>query len=191
LHVILWKLSFCSVLDVSGPGPGIKERTARLVAQDSGPTITRTRKRRTVFEVGSARSLAKSDRNWLPCAGVVNHAGASVVVQYKREVKVEGESEASWSELKRVDSEMGDEVTRVMVAVNESSIKGYPHPSISSRGAFEWTINKIVRNNVSAFNLFFLHVQVPDEDGSLSHPLYFLIVLCWLCEDCYVSGGSI
>ncbi|CAJ1946709.1 unnamed protein product [Sphenostylis stenocarpa] len=60
---------------------------------------------------------------------------------------------------------MGDEVTRVMVAVNESSLKGYPHPSISSRGAFEWTINKIIRNNVSAFNLFFLHVQVPDEDG--------------------------
>jgi len=57
-------------------------------------------------------------------------------------------------------------------------MKGYPHPSISSRGAFEWTINKIVRSNVSAFNLFFLHVQVPDEDGSLSHSLYFLIVLC-------------
>lgn len=62
---------------------------------------------------------------------------------------------------------MAEEVTRVMVAVNESSIKGYPHPSISSKGAFEWTINKIVRNNVSAFNLLFLHVQVPDEDGSL------------------------
>ncbi|ESW23015.1 hypothetical protein PHAVU_004G012200 [Phaseolus vulgaris] len=60
---------------------------------------------------------------------------------------------------------MGDEMTRVMVAVNESNMKGYPHPSISSRGAFEWTINKIVRSNVSAFNLFFLHVQVPDEDG--------------------------
>lgn len=62
---------------------------------------------------------------------------------------------------------MAEEVTRVMVAVNESSMKGYPHPSISSKGAFEWTINKIVRNNVSAFNLLFLHVQVPDEDGSL------------------------
>ncbi|KAG5039266.1 hypothetical protein AAZX31_05G006400 [Glycine max] len=60
---------------------------------------------------------------------------------------------------------MAEEVTRVMVAVNESSMKGYPHPSISSKGAFEWTINKIVRNNVSAFNLLFLHVQVPDEDG--------------------------
>ncbi|RDX62610.1 Universal stress protein A-like protein [Mucuna pruriens] len=60
---------------------------------------------------------------------------------------------------------MGEEVTRVMVAVNESSLKGYPNPSISSKGAFEWTINKIVRTNVSAFNLLFLHVQVPDEDG--------------------------
>lgn len=62
---------------------------------------------------------------------------------------------------------MAEEVTRVMVAVNESSMKGYPHPSISSKGAFDWTINKIVRDNVSAFNLLFLHVQVPDEDGSL------------------------
>ena len=69
---------------------------------------------------------------------------------------------------------MAEEVTRVMVAVNESSMKGYPHPSISSKGAFEWTINKIVRNNVSAFNLLFLHVQVPDEDGSLSISLSFL-----------------
>ncbi|MED6173737.1 hypothetical protein PIB30_062459 [Stylosanthes scabra] len=57
------------------------------------------------------------------------------------------------------------EVTRIMVAVNESSLKGYPHPSISSKGAFDWTIKKIVRDNVSSFNLLFLHVQVPDEDG--------------------------
>ncbi|KAJ1416516.1 UspA [Sesbania bispinosa] len=57
------------------------------------------------------------------------------------------------------------DVTRIMVAVNESSLKGYPHPSISSKGAFEWALNKIVRNNVTAFNLLFLHVQVPDEDG--------------------------
>ncbi|CAL0321800.1 unnamed protein product [Lupinus luteus] len=57
------------------------------------------------------------------------------------------------------------EVTRIMVGVNESSIKGYPNPSISSKGAFEWTIHTIVRHNVSAFHLLFLHVQVPDEDG--------------------------
>ena len=61
-------------------------------------------------------------------------------------------------------SEMGA-VTRIMVAVNQSSLKGYPHPSISSKGAFEWTIKKIVRHNVASFNLLFLHVQVPDEDG--------------------------
>jgi hypothetical protein len=66
---------------------------------------------------------------------------------------------------------MGEEVTRIMIGVNESSLKGYPNPSISSKGAFEWTINKIVRNNVSGFNLLFLHVQVPDEDGS-SVPLF-------------------
>ncbi|PON52502.1 Universal stress protein [Parasponia andersonii] len=55
--------------------------------------------------------------------------------------------------------------TRVMVAVNESTIKGYPHASISSRGAFDWTLEKIVRSNTSGFKLIFLHVQVPDEDG--------------------------
>ncbi|XP_010243048.1 PREDICTED: universal stress protein A-like protein [Nelumbo nucifera] len=57
------------------------------------------------------------------------------------------------------------EPTRIMLAVNESSIKGYPHASISSRGAFEWTLQKIVRSNISGFKLLFLHVQVPDEDG--------------------------
>lgn len=55
--------------------------------------------------------------------------------------------------------------TRIMIAVNESSIKGNSHASISSTGAFEWTIQKIVRTNTAGFKLFFLHVQVPDEDG--------------------------
>lgn len=67
---------------------------------------------------------------------------------------------------------MEGEPTRVMVAVSESTIKGYPHASISSRGAFEWTVQKIVRSNTSGFRLLFLHVQVPDEDGSLS--LFYL-----------------
>ncbi|XP_050220761.1 universal stress protein A-like protein [Mercurialis annua] len=57
------------------------------------------------------------------------------------------------------------EPTTIMIAVNESTLKGYPHPSISSRGAFDWTLSKIVRSNTSAFKLLFLHVQVPDEDG--------------------------
>ncbi|XP_078431052.1 universal stress protein A-like protein [Wolffia australiana] len=60
---------------------------------------------------------------------------------------------------------MEDEPTRILVAVNESSIKGYPHASISSRSAFEWTVEKIVRSNTSGFFLLFLHVQVPDEDA--------------------------
>ncbi|KAL6507312.1 hypothetical protein OROGR_023507 [Orobanche gracilis] len=55
--------------------------------------------------------------------------------------------------------------TRIMVAVNESTIKGYPHASISSRGAFDWTLKKIVRSSTSGFKIFLLHVQVPDEDG--------------------------
>ncbi|KAH9742254.1 Usp domain-containing protein [Citrus sinensis] len=63
---------------------------------------------------------------------------------------------------------MEGEPTRIIVAVNESTIKGYPHASISSRGAFEWSVQKIIRSNTSGFKLLFLHVQVPDEDGSLS-----------------------
>lgn len=62
-------------------------------------------------------------------------------------------------------SRVESEPTRVMIAVNQSSIKGYPHPSISSRRAFEWTLQKIVRSNNSGFVLLFLHVQVPDEDA--------------------------
>ncbi|KAL3729439.1 hypothetical protein ACJRO7_026540 [Eucalyptus globulus] len=54
---------------------------------------------------------------------------------------------------------MEGEPTRVMMGVNESTIKGYPHASISSRGAFEWTLQKIVRSNTSGFKLLFLHVQ--------------------------------
>ncbi|KAJ9152665.1 hypothetical protein P3X46_026209 [Hevea brasiliensis] len=60
---------------------------------------------------------------------------------------------------------MESEPTRIMIAVNESTIKGYPHPSISSKGAFDWTLQKIVRSNTAGFKLLFLHVQVPDEDG--------------------------
>ncbi|KAL3526413.1 hypothetical protein ACH5RR_011069 [Cinchona calisaya] len=60
---------------------------------------------------------------------------------------------------------MEGEPTRIMMGVNESTIKGYPHPSISSRGAFDWTLKKIVGSNTSGFKILFLHVQVPDEDG--------------------------
>lgn len=56
--------------------------------------------------------------------------------------------------------------TRVMMAVNESSLKGYPHPSISCRSAFDWMLSKLVRSNTDGFHLLFLHVQVPDEDGT-------------------------
>ncbi|KAK8491658.1 hypothetical protein V6N12_019569 [Hibiscus sabdariffa] len=49
-------------------------------------------------------------------------------------------------------------VTRIMLAMEESTISGYPHASISSGGAFEWTIQKFVRSNVSSFELLILHV---------------------------------
>lgn len=72
---------------------------------------------------------------------------------------------------------MGEsESTRILMGVNESTIKGYPNPSISSKGAFEWTVRKIIRSNTSAFKLLFLHVQVPDEDGAFLLPflLFYL-----------------
>ncbi|KAJ3692487.1 hypothetical protein LUZ60_012837 [Juncus effusus] len=63
------------------------------------------------------------------------------------------------------ESNGNGEPTKVMIAVNESSIKGYPHPSISSRTAFDWTLSKLIRSNFAGFKLLFLHTQVPDEDG--------------------------
>ena len=72
---------------------------------------------------------------------------------------------------------MEDQPTRIMLAVNQSTINGYPHASISCRRAFEWTLQKIVRSNTSGFHLLFLHVQVPDEDGSFSVSFRFLYSL--------------
>lgn len=63
------------------------------------------------------------------------------------------------------EEEMEREPTRVMVAVNESTIKGKPHPSISSKRAFEWTLEKMIRSNTSDFKILLLHVHVVDEDG--------------------------
>lgn len=80
--------------------------------------------------------------------------------------------EAKAAGAKRSAMAGSSEPTRVMVAVNESSIKGYPHPSISCRAAFDWMLSKLVRSNAAGFHLLFLHVQVPDEDGTrrpLSH----------------------
>jgi hypothetical protein len=57
-----------------------------------------------------------------------------------------------------------------MMAVNESSLRGYPHPSISCRAAFDWMLAKLVRSNADGFHLLFLHVQVPDEDGTCNRP---------------------
>lgn len=56
--------------------------------------------------------------------------------------------------------------TKILICVNESSIKGYPHPSLSSVDAFEWTLKKLVKRSCAhLFKLCFLHVEVPDEDG--------------------------
>lgn len=77
------------------------------------------------------------------------------------------------------------EPTRIMIGVNESTIKGYPHASISSRGAFDWTLQKIVRSNTSGFKLLFLHVQVPDEDGQALSPTR---VWCKSMPNCLCCG---
>ncbi|XP_068642878.1 universal stress protein A-like protein isoform X1 [Aristolochia californica] len=67
--------------------------------------------------------------------------------------------------LKDESSSPSSPPTRIMIAVNQSSLKGYPVASISSRGAFEWTMARIVRDNGAGFRILLLHVQVPDEDG--------------------------
>ncbi|CAN1853297.1 Universal stress protein A-like protein [Linum perenne] len=55
--------------------------------------------------------------------------------------------------------------TLIMIAVNESTITTYPFPTISCTGAFEWTLNQIVRSNFSAFKLLFLNVQLCCQQG--------------------------
>lgn len=60
---------------------------------------------------------------------------------------------------------MASNPTQILIGVNESSIKSYPYASISSRNAFEWTVEKIIRDNVTGFKILFVHVQIPDEDG--------------------------
>ena len=55
--------------------------------------------------------------------------------------------------------------TTVLVAVSQSS-KGYPHPSISSRHAFNWILKNITKPCCKQdYKLLILHVQVPDSDG--------------------------
>uniref|UniRef100_A0A0D6R6K2 UspA domain-containing protein n=1 Tax=Araucaria cunninghamii TaxID=56994 RepID=A0A0D6R6K2_ARACU len=59
-----------------------------------------------------------------------------------------------------------DSPTKIMIAVSQSSVKGYPHASLSSINAFHWTLKKLVKTCCKhLFKLQFLHVSVPDEDG--------------------------
>lgn len=74
---------------------------------------------------------------------------------------------------------MEGEPTRVLIGVNESTIKGYPHASISSKGAFDWVLKKIIRSNISGFKILFLHVQVPDEDGNFCEHLFVYLLFCF------------
>lgn len=55
--------------------------------------------------------------------------------------------------------------TRILLPVNQSSINGYPNPSISCATAFDWILNKLIRSGSRKdFRLFLLHVQVHDDD---------------------------
>ncbi|XP_057869744.1 universal stress protein A-like protein isoform X1 [Cryptomeria japonica] len=59
-----------------------------------------------------------------------------------------------------------EQATKILIAVSRSSVKGYPHASLSSINAFHWTLDKLVKTSCShLFKLYILHVQVPDEDG--------------------------
>ncbi|XP_042509102.1 universal stress protein A-like protein [Macadamia integrifolia] len=57
------------------------------------------------------------------------------------------------------------EPTQIMVAVNESSIKGYPHGIHQQQRCIRLDTPKIICSNSSGLKLLFLHVQVPDDDG--------------------------
>ncbi|CAN8269783.1 unnamed protein product [Cochlearia groenlandica] len=67
--------------------------------------------------------------------------------------------------------EMEMDPTRVMIAVSDSKVKKHNEPSISSKRAFEWTIEKMVRSNKLDFKILFLHVQVPDDDHLQQHDI--------------------
>ncbi|KAJ7559123.1 hypothetical protein O6H91_04G070900 [Diphasiastrum complanatum] len=55
---------------------------------------------------------------------------------------------------------------KIMIAVSKSTLKGYPHPSISSSQAFDWTLQKLIPHSCREdYQLLLLHIQVPDEDG--------------------------
>lgn len=59
-----------------------------------------------------------------------------------------------------------DGPTRILLPVSQSSIKGYPNPSISSMTAFRWLVDKLIHPaSRPKFKLLILHVQVPDEDA--------------------------
>ncbi|XP_039014345.1 universal stress protein A-like protein [Hibiscus syriacus] len=79
-------------------------------------------------------------------------------------------------------------VTRIMLAVDVSTMVGYPIACISSLGAFKWAIQKIVRSNVSDFELLLLHV--PSDQAFCKR----VIVLGFsrLCDNAVrVCGGDI
>eukprot|EP01018_Ginkgo_biloba_P023907 Gb_12602 [translate_table: standard] len=86
--------------------------------------------------------------------------------------------------------------TRILIAVNQSSVTGYPHPSISCSNAFEWTLKKLIRRRCNQdFKLHFLHVQVPDEDGGVELVTSSCQMLCsnrmiWATMHCSVIASS-
>lgn len=73
------------------------------------------------------------------------------------------------------------EPTGIILGVHESSLKGYPHPSICSRSSFDWTVQKIVPSNTFDFNIvrkittpsFFVVLGFEDMDCIFAMPKDF------------------
>lgn len=73
------------------------------------------------------------------------------------------------------------EPTKLILEVSKSTIKGYPHASISSKRSFEWTLQKTIRSNTLTFKFLFLHVQIMGDDD-YRFLRYFLYILYLVAE---------
>ena len=106
--------------------------------------------------------------------------------------KMEGDS----VEEKLDCAKMEGKLTRIMLAVSGSNYKCAHDPSESSRQAFEFTMEKIVRSDASRCKLLILHVIQSDPEGTsdrffilslFSITLFFLQFMIITCfERCSV-----
>jgi len=112
---------------------------------------------------------------------VVHHAGASAVVQYKRELKAEGEREASWLS----DGWRGDSGDGGSERVEH---EGLPSPFDQQQRGFWMDHQQDCSEQRFCFQPFF---SSRSSSWWRWFSLSLSLSLYWLCEDCYVSVGSI